>query len=928
MAPVNPDVQIGNAPATLGLIAKPVSEFAFNKEGALGNATMIAGIGKTIKEAATAGDELVKNSIERAVYQGVDAQKYADIGNLEQTLNVPEAQRQGDQPTNVSPADADQRYNIIPGATAGAPVPASLQATEGQINNLGVLAQTKAGLRTYYTGRLESLAKDLRSQYPVGYRSYIDQTISQASGEPIANAYHRNLQEVLQQSQAHNQQEHEKFVSALLEMSKKGIQGADEMYKQFSSGQKNQADVMSWIGRENKVIWEAATADAERNKMKANDEMRSSQATRDFTNLATSKITNSMADLNQALGTQFKTTGDLDTFLGQLERNEVPDWTDEKSLALGQILNHWKSALSTGIMQEAGTVRDAQGNVVTDPKVRSKLQDMTPSVAQKELDALFATHVDPMINLVNNKDWGLAHAELRAITAIGAHQGLSYMKSSNTTVRNYSTNVAGWRAIGGDQVASASLLKDAIAKDLPSELRTVVENQKLSVANGTQGVLESVKQLKKGALGTDDPDGPSKSDRLKQIERGGYDSLFAGITNVLKNPATGSPQIIKNLVNGTYGPDNKGLVNEFAPDQIDPRGKIIPGKYSLYGQLFQPKITERIYGTKDKDLSTTYRKAAENEFTNAFGEIANNINKVNNNAHYEFVLDPQTNKIGFRDVAQGPAQQAQNKLAQYYMKDINFLNLNINNLVEIAKKEGMDPNQYVRNILGSSVAGGMHFDPTSGRLLNRAEAAKAFTGQSTEPAPTAARPDGRDSVSGAFHDFLFPNEAPKSSSPTPSPDIKGASNAAHLSAEWGNPFSPDFESQHLTEIKAPNGQTVKVNKLASQAFEGFLKDLNASGYKLNSVSGHNLKMNTSDPRMLSQHSWGNALDINPDTNPYAGKTPFGSRAMKTDMPKNISELAAKWGLSWGGDWTSVKDPMHFEYTGKMPAVSNHMALSK
>jgi len=29
------------------------------------------------------------------------------------------------------------------------------------------------------------------------------------------------------------------------------------------------------------------------------------------------------------------------------------------------------------------------------------------------------------------------------------------------------------------------------------------------------------------------------------------------------------------------------------------------------------------------------------------------------------------------------------------------------------------------------------------------------------------------------------------------------------------------------------------------------------------------------------------------------------------MPDNISQLAKKWGLGWGGDWKSVKDAMHF-----------------
>jgi len=48
----------------------------------------------------------------------------------------------------------------------------------------------------------------------------------------------------------------------------------------------------------------------------------------------------------------------------------------------------------------------------------------------------------------------------------------------------------------------------------------------------------------------------------------------------------------------------------------------------------------------------------------------------------------------------------------------------------------------------------------------------------------------------------------------------------------------------------------------------------------------------------------------------------------TDMPKNIQEIAKKWGLGWGGAWSgNKKDPMHFsfdKYEGGKYAVFNDM----
>jgi hypothetical protein len=65
----------------------------------------------------------------------------------------------------------------------------------------------------------------------------------------------------------------------------------------------------------------------------------------------------------------------------------------------------------------------------------------------------------------------------------------------------------------------------------------------------------------------------------------------------------------------------------------------------------------------------------------------------------------------------------------------------------------------------------------------------------------------------------------------------------------------------------------------------------------------------------SQHAFGNAIDINPSRNPMTNK-------LITDMPPNVRDMAAKYGLSWGGDWKSTKDAMHFEWMGKKPWLEN------
>jgi hypothetical protein len=97
-------------------------------------------------------------------------------------------------------------------------------------------------------------------------------------------------------------------------------------------------------------------------------------------------------------------------------------------------------------------------------------------------------------------------------------------------------------------------------------------------------------------------------------------------------------------------------------------------------------------------------------------------------------------------------------------------------------------------------------------------------------------------------------------------------------------------------------------------------------------SGYIWRCNTSNPRKLSYHSWGMAIDIRPAKNPYCrtdennpfSKTilscvPAGScenictSSTPTDIPKEIVEIFENHGFEWGGTWPGpVKDYMHFQ----------------
>lgn len=142
------------------------------------------------------------------------------------------------------------------------------------------------------------------------------------------------------------------------------------------------------------------------------------------------------------------------------------------------------------------------------------------------------------------------------------------------------------------------------------------------------------------------------------------------------------------------------------------------------------------------------------------------------------------------------------------------------------------------------------------------------------------------------------------SSPIPQSTESGDTSSSESVGDNQSESSKGGDVKEMVSLKTSSGMTYQVNRSLASNFDGFVKALEATGYKIKSIGGYaNRNIEGSDKK--SFHSVGAAIDINPRENPVT----YGE--LITDMPDGVASMAASFGLGWGGSWNGKKDPMHF-----------------
>lgn len=108
-----------------------------------------------------------------------------------------------------------------------------------------------------------------------------------------------------------------------------------------------------------------------------------------------------------------------------------------------------------------------------------------------------------------------------------------------------------------------------------------------------------------------------------------------------------------------------------------------------------------------------------------------------------------------------------------------------------------------------------------------------------------------------------------------------------------------------TTIYSASGAKFVVNSEVAGNFQGFINDLERTGYYIDPSQSGGLNVREKASGGWSEHAYGNAIDVNWNDNAV------GSGG--GNLPPDTAAIAARNGLTSGANWSSINDPMHFEY---------------
>jgi hypothetical protein len=681
MAKFNPDVPEIQAPNYLGL-SKPISmpEPAVDKSGALA----IAGAGDLFTSAVTAADDIIKAKIQSRVDTEAGAEKAGYTSALELTKAAITGQEVGPNAGSTKTNATDPSLEVSSQSRKDTLVAQPQQVPSGLDSlsrTLGTLDSARANGKlseTAYYARLNSVARSVRSQFP-GYRDYIDSQVEKVTGVAPANAYIKSLIGDIN-SFVTAKEDRDKQIEALA-LKNLGVPGMAADYARLRNGDASAANSILEKASKRAIVEEQYKLDnLEMANEKNSVDNRKAKAEQSFSDTTGRAATDSIENI-APVGSM--TSAQIQDLVTKSRTNQITLDAEEQRM-LGQALRANRDEYIARMQKMA---RESPVYGLLGPK---RINEIINEGA--------AVH-DNISNSIFNKDFGTAHEDANAATAIVDKTYKGLLKEP--TLQGHFALMGALRRAGGDQWYSQQFTQEFLRSDLTSGLKTY--QKQVAAQAATQPTLSTIGKpiVQKDAIIT--PDSKEAAIIQDPAAIAKMNDSYIGLTEKIADTRIPEP-VRLGWAQFSYKPENIGVLDKFRMDTTDPiSGRDIPGKYSVFFRMTNKDVVTQAAALADKydpKLKGQMRDWAGTEFGTVFRQEIKDLQTLT-----------MTGRLTYNDKTNEFKSAAQPGTSEY--KAISRINIGLQGLKNVTAVAGGDVNAYLVQ-LGIDATRAVGIDPREG----------------------------------------------------------------------------------------------------------------------------------------------------------------------------------------------------------------------
>lgn len=727
MAKWNPEIQSRDPKDYLGA-SRAIDPISPDKTGE----EVLKGLGNIVEVGIKGADTVVKEKLYEEIYAKADTQRQVQTAGLEQV------QKSG-QPQNILTPQGDD-------------IPEGLAHLEQNVGSLhGAMGSGKISNMAYW-GRLNELAKGLRTQYP-GYKDYIDTTISQITGHNPANQYLTSLVSEINRSQSTLNADRNKIASLFSTHIR--VPGVAEMRSQWEAGNKTNQEVFAFISKNLEHIHRKEVSEANMTIYNNNASFVASESSKIADAEAGIAVDNYLSTVTLPNGEKAR------EYIGKVQRGEIRVG-DDQAREFGTILRSYRTQADAAVW--AGwQVANKDGVSMVDrlggaAKAREKLD-----VHMKSFDKINED--------VYNNQFGIAFINKNFVAA-KLDSATAHM-ISDTSVGDFAIKLGVTQKLAGPNYVK-DLVTLAIGDGIATDLQGYFSKKALDLhiqtdPNKPQTFDKAIKEAK--TFGVGDP----KRGRTEQEGATFYSGILKQVTT-LTNPKA-PDELKKNIAKAAFDPANREMLNNFVRDNIDPQTRQpVPGQYAVFRMFANAAITKEIVRLSESDpqLLINYKDWVNT----SFGRILfrNDIIQLNEVKTHNLVsVGWDTEKVQWTSPKIIPSNRTLGRdfhTLSVHMtraqRTVDELNEGLRIVKSVAEATGEDPNAYVGQQMldagldfksvPTSLTGAMleawltanrkeqeqqkaPQKPAEGRTERRSEAPRSSTSQFTPPERTVSLGD-------------------------------------------------------------------------------------------------------------------------------------------------------------------------------------------